>query len=151
MRAVCTVKLKFSINDIWKNAKMCIFAQKRQHLLKVRKDSCLKFKCNIFQYLLAVCVRYSWCLIHNLLLIHYQLLLSCLNMSQTCPKHVPNMSQTWPKHVPNMSQRCPKDVPKMSQRCPKDVPNMSKTCPKHVPNMSQTCPKHIPTMSQTCP
>ena len=40
---------------ILKNAKMCIFAQKRQHLLNVGKDSCLMFKCNTFQYSLAVC------------------------------------------------------------------------------------------------
>ena len=75
------------------NAKMCIFAQKRQHLLNVRMDSCLNFKCNIIQYLLAVCVRYFWCLIHNSLLTHNQLLLSY----KPCPNYVLTMSRPCPK------------------------------------------------------
>ena len=78
---------------IGKNAKMCIFAQKRQHLLNVRMDSCLNFKCNIIQYLLAVCVRYFWCLIHNSLLTHNQLLLSY----KPCPNYVLTMSRPCPK------------------------------------------------------
>ena len=41
-----------------RNAKMCSFAQKRKHLLNVGKDSCIMVKCNMFQHLLAVCVRY---------------------------------------------------------------------------------------------
>ena len=43
---------------IWKekNAKMCIFAQKRQPLLNVGKDRCLTFKFVLLSHLRVVCV-----------------------------------------------------------------------------------------------
>ena len=52
-------KLKYKNSVSWiknKNAKMCIFAQKRQPLLNAGKDRCLTFKFALLSHLRVVCV-----------------------------------------------------------------------------------------------
>ena len=46
----------FEINLPLKNAKMCIFAQKRQPLLNAGKDRCLTFKFALLSHLGVECV-----------------------------------------------------------------------------------------------
>ena len=66
VRNMLDLSMKYSFNEAKvvfkicygpkKNAKMCIFAQKRQPLLNAGKDRCLTFKFALLSHLRVVCV-----------------------------------------------------------------------------------------------